>query len=146
MNKQVVFLLLAVALAGCKSGGFSHYSSPRVSGRVLAADTRQPLANVRIQRVVPGRSAESVVPPKGGQLMQQTPAVRTGADGRFVMDGERVLAFFSHSSWYSVTVSFEHPGYALLETNYTVANVSGYSSEGAPVVDAGDVPLTPRSK
>ena len=46
-------LLAAVALAGCKSASFSTYLSPRLTGRVLAADTRQPIADVKVRRVNP---------------------------------------------------------------------------------------------
>ena len=42
--------LLLVVLSGCQSGKFTHYTSPEVRGRVLAADTHQPLANATVQR------------------------------------------------------------------------------------------------
>ncbi len=48
-----VLLLLMAALAGCQSREVIHYTSPEVTGRVLAADTHQPLSGVSVQRVAP---------------------------------------------------------------------------------------------
>ena len=75
--------------------------------------------------------------------MEETRAVRTGADGRFVLDGEKDFALFRHPGWYSVTVSFELDGYAPFQTNFTIADLSRYASDGAPVVDAGLILLQP---
>jgi hypothetical protein len=139
--------LFAVALVGCKSGEFADYVFPRVTGRVIAADTRQPLADVKVRRGALNQNqnnySDPFGPPKGGQIMERTPAVRTDADGRFVLDSERVLSLFHHTSWFSVTISFEHYDYASFETNYTSANISGHTPDGAPLVKAGDILLLP---
>jgi hypothetical protein len=144
VNRQLALLLVAVALAGCESGKFSHYISPRVTGRVLAADTRQPLADVRVRRVAPMLTAGEDTPAKGAQLLMQPSARRTDADGRFVMDSERDIALFRHPAWWSVTLSFTADGYRFFQTNYTVANLSGHSPEGEPLVNAGDILLKPK--
>jgi hypothetical protein len=143
---RLLMPLLAIALAGCQSGGMASYVSPRVTGRVVAADTRQPLAGVKIQRVVPNQNSGAAGSPKGAQLLQSSGAVRSAGDGTFVLDSESTLSPFQHSSWYSVTISFQHPGYKIFETNYTIANITSHTTEGAPVVNAGDVmlPAAPR--
>jgi len=145
MNRRLAPLLFAVALAGCQSGKLSHYISPQVTGRVLAADTSRPLADVRVRRVVPMATSGEDTPAKGSQLLMQPSGVRTDADGRFVLDGERDIALFRHAAWWSVTLSFTSDGYRFFQTNYTSANLSGHSSEGVPLVKAGDILLQPKS-
>jgi len=143
---QFVLLLLTVALAGCQSGKFSHYISPRVTGRVLAADTHQPLPDATVRRVVPYPADGEDTAPKGGQLLTRSSGVRTDADGRFVLDGERDIALFHHPAWWSVTLSFTADGYRFYQTNYSVANLSGHSPDGEPLVNAGDILLKPKSQ
>ena len=143
---RLALLLFAVALAGCESGKFSHYISPRVTGRVLAADTRQPLPDATVRRVTPHPTDGEDTAPKGGQLMMRSSGVRTDANGWFVMDSERDVALFRWSSWWSVTLSFTADGYRFFQTNYTVANQSGHSPEGEPLVNTGDILLQPKSQ
>jgi hypothetical protein len=135
---------LLLGLAGCQSG--SYYISPRVTGRVLAADTEQPLPKATVRRVPLLPYAGAATPPKGGQLQMVPGGVRTDADGRFVLDGERVIAMFRRGSWRAVTVTFAHPGYRSFETNYSAARFPTRTPEGVPLVNAGDVRLEPASK
>jgi len=146
VSGPIALLLLAVVLAGCQSAQFSSYISPRVTGRVLAADTRQPLANVKIRRVVPDQDAGMDTQPKGGQTMERSGAVWTDRAGKFALDSERDITLLGRANWYSVTLSFERAGYERFQTNYTSANVSGHSSAGEPLVNAGDILLRPASK
>jgi hypothetical protein len=44
-------------VTGCQSGKLSSYISPRVTGRVLAADTQPPLSKTTVRRTVPMPSA-----------------------------------------------------------------------------------------
>jgi hypothetical protein len=143
--RQFALLSFAVALAGCRSGEFSCYVSPRVTGRVLAADTHQPLAEVQIRRVMPYQRGNGDEPEKGGQIMENSWSLATRPDGTFVVDSERDIGLI-HRDWYSLTLSFAHEGYQLLQTNYTVANVSGQTPAGAPLVEAGDILLQPVTK
>jgi len=143
LNRQLALLLFAVTLAGCQSGKFSYYISPRVTGRVLAADTGRPLAGVSVRRVESMPTAGEDTPPKGTQLLMQPSARRTDADGRFALDGERDISLFRHPGWWSVTLSFTAEGYRFFQTNYTSASLSGHSPEGEPLVKAGDILLNP---
>jgi hypothetical protein len=144
--KLITFLFLLVALAGCQTGGVTYYVSPEVTGRVLAADTHQPLANVTVQRVGSGQNFEPPGPPKGGQVLMKPNGAETDADGRFVLDSKSVFALFRQPGWWSVPVAFSHSGYESFQTNYTVANVTSHSAQGAPVVNAGDILLQPVAK
>jgi hypothetical protein len=140
------FIKIAISLAGCQPGGVTHYISPEVTGRVLAADTHSPLANATVERAGPDQKYEPSTLPKGGQLQIQTGIVRTDASGRFELASKSVFALFRQPGWWSVPVTFSHYGYESFSTNYTGDNVTSHSTAGAPVVDAGNILLTPVSK
>jgi hypothetical protein len=139
-------LLVAVALIGCKSTSVSSYISPRVIGRVLAADTRQPIANATVRRINPTANQNYGDPVKGGQRLESTGGVRTDQQGRFLLDAERDLTFLQQQIWFSVMVAFQHEGYQTLRTNFTAASVGTNAPDGAPLVNAGDILLHPESQ
>ena len=141
---QLWLLLAAIALMGCKS--VSTYVSPRVTGRVLAADTRQPIANVKVKRVNPTADQNYHDPAKGGQKMESASGTRTDQQGRFRLDAERDLTLLQQQVWFSVTVSFQHDGYLTLRTNFTAASAATNAPDGAPVINAGDILLRPASQ
>jgi hypothetical protein len=146
MSRLFVLGLAALTLAGCKSHPLSRYTSPRVVGRVLAADTRRPLAEVKVSRGEPTQALDRTVPRKGGEhLMAPTP-VRTDTEGRFVLDTERALTPFKGSGWFSVQLSFEYAGYERFRTNYSYLNLGTNSWKGEPVLDAGNIFLQPAPK
>jgi hypothetical protein len=135
-------LLMAGTLTACKSGSLSSCVSPCVAGRVVAADTGQPLAGAKIHRVKATQNVDESA--KGGQLMEQAPVLAvTDGDGAFILDAEMALTPLMHRDWYSVTLSFERAGYLQLQTNYTTLSVNGRTPEGAPKVNAGDIRLKP---
>ena len=137
--------LLAAFLAGCQSAGVTYYTAPEVTGRVLAADSHQPLAKANVQWGGTGSNFEPFGPPKGGQLLLNSDGTQTDVAGRFVLQSKSVFALFRKPGWWSVTVSFSHDGYEAFQTNYTGDNVTSHTAEGTPVVNAGDVMLKPAS-
>jgi len=140
-------VLAASLITGCQSGSNSpsRYVAPRVEGKVLDAQTRQPIHGVTVRRIGPGTESATGEIPRGAQAMEQAPDVRTGNDGSFALASERDLELFRRSSWYSVTINFKHPGYASFTTNYTPANATP-TARGEPLVKAGDILLTPLSR
>jgi hypothetical protein len=138
-------LLAVSSVAGCRSTSPSPYISPRLEGRVVDAQTHQPISGVKVKRVVPNQNPDVDEAPKGGQLMEKTRAVQSGPDGTFVVDSERDLELFGGLGWVGVTFSFQHAGYATFTTNYTIVNATNTPS-GVPLVKAGDILLTPLSK
>jgi hypothetical protein len=135
-------LLLAAALAGCKSGALSDYVSPRVEGRAVDANTHQALAGVKVRRLVGEQNPEAVQPPHRGQVLESSPVVRTGRDGRFVVASVRDFSLLHHGGWYAVTLCFELAGYERFQTNYTLGSSTNLPS-GEPLIEAGDVALRP---
>ena len=136
-------IIVALGLASCKSSSPSQYVSPRITGRVLDAKTQQPIQGVQVRRLVPNQEpgADQVV--KGGERMDQLSAVRTDRDGAFVLVSEKNLALFQRLGWYSVNLTFAHPGYEHLTTEFTLANATN-TPGGEPLVRAGDIHLQPK--
>jgi hypothetical protein len=141
--RAIGLLMLLGAVAGC--GSLSHYVSPRVTGRVLDAETHQPLSEARVRRLSSYRNPNADQPVKGGQFLEQPAPILTGPDGTFVLESEHTLTLFRRQSWYSLTLSFEHRGYDQVLTNYTLGQ-STNTSTGEPVIEAGDILLPPRSQ
>ena len=134
-------LVVAMACAGCHSP--SQYSSPRIVGRVVDERTQQPIKGVNVRRG--SDAARPMEPPKGGERMVQPPPVYTGADGEFVLQSARALAFIRRLQWYSVTLTFSHPGYERATRSYSLSD-STNTAGGEPLIQTGDITLTPSGK
>ena len=132
--------VVACIVAGCAAVSPSQYVSPRVIGRVLDSETRQPIQDAQVRRVSAEGTTRTMDAPSGGHLLEQASAVRTGADGRFIMKSVRTLAVFGNFGWYSVTLAFERAGYESVARTYTLANSTNAPS-GEPIVQTGDVLL-----
>jgi hypothetical protein len=144
MKRLIAVCISVLTLVGCESHPITPYVSPRVTGRVLAADTKQPLANAKI---ISGRhSTDLSSPPKGGQVLATRPAVRTDRDGRFLLVSERVLGPFSGAGWFSLQLLIEQAGYERFITNYSRLNLRTNTWKGEPSLDAGDILLVPAPK
>jgi hypothetical protein len=146
MIRLFTLCLAAVALVGCESMPFSPFTSPRVTGRVLAADTGRPLAGVTVKSGAQAGDFRTGMPPKGGELLMAKSPVRTDQDGRFTLDTERVLTPFRGAGWFSVRLAFERAGYERFRTNYSSLNVSTNSPNSEPLLNAGEILLHPASK
>jgi hypothetical protein len=137
--------LVVLLLTGCQTHSPSQYISPRVTGRVVDAQTHRPIADVQVRRVSSGENLDGLDAPKGGQMMANAPVVRTGADGTFVLDSVTDLAFFRKVGWYSVTLSFEHAHYERFVTTYTIKDATN-SPSGEPWLQAKDILLIPLAR
>lgn len=146
MNRVLVPCLVALALVGCQSHPLSLAVAPSVMGRVVAGDTGQPLAGVKVRSNQSAEDFNSTSPPKGGERLMIKPPVETDQDGRFLLETERVLAPFRGSGWFSVLLTFERPGYERYQTNYSYMNLGTNSWDGKSVLDAGKILLQPAGK
>ena len=129
-------------LSGCASVSPSQYNSPRVIGRVIDGETRQPLKNVQIRRLTADANPKPLDAPHGADSLKESYVVRTDAKGAFNVKSERSLSLFGSGGWYSVTLAFERSGYAPLLKTYSLVNSTNAPS-GEPRVQAGDIELAP---
>lgn len=143
MNYTSAFVILALVLTGCKSSNPSQYISPRITGRVVDAQTQQPIPGVQVRRLKPNQDPGVAETIKGGQALEKTPVVRTDSDGSFVLASERNLAFLQRLGWYSVSLAFAHPNYERLTTEFTLVNATN-TPTGEPLVKAGNIHLQPK--
>jgi hypothetical protein len=142
MIRWIGLFLFALTLAGCRSLGWGPYVSPRVRGQVLAADTRQPLAGVKVTRGRPEPQPLAGWAPRGAELLLRKPPTLTGPRGQFVLEGERVLTLIRWGGWSSVRLTFEHGGYLRFQTNYSLSSLAATNApDGVPLLDAGQVLL-----
>ena len=146
MNRLCVLGLAVLVLAGCKSHPLSQAISPRVMGRVVAADTSRPLADVKIRTGDDTQALYNTSPAKGGERLKARAAVQTDSDGRFVVAAQRALTPFRGSGWFSVQLSFERAGYERVLTNYSYLNLGTNTLNGESVLDAGTIRLQPARK
>ena len=132
-------------ILGCKSMSVTRYVSPRITGRVVDAETHQPIQGVQVRRVNSEVEYRSTQPPKGGQLMAAAPVVRTQSDGTFILDSVKDLSFLRKPGWYSVNLAFQHPGYDRLRVSYSLADATNTVS-GEPLIPDREVPLAPSKR
>jgi hypothetical protein len=142
MIRWIGLFLFALTLAGCKNLAWGPYVSPRVTGQVLAADTGQPLAGVKVIRGRPEPRSLAGWAPHGGELLLRQPPTLTGPRGQFVLESQRVLTLIRWGGWSSVGLTFEHPGYLRFQTNYSLTSLAATNApDGVPLLDAGRVLL-----
>jgi hypothetical protein len=134
-------LAVAIACGGCKSP--SQYISPRVEGRVVDSETRRPIADAEVRRVV--NEIKDPDPQKGAEALDAAVPAITDEHGNFVVKSRTALAFLRRLHWYTITLSFAHPGYERLKQTYTFSNATN-SPAGEPIVRSGDILLTPKPK
>ena len=146
MKKVYVLGLALLTWGGCQTRPLSHDVSPRVIGRVVAADTGRPLAGVQVINYAQPEDYDSASPPKGGQLLKRKPIARTDSEGRFIFAREQVLTPFGGSGWFSLQLFINQAGYERFLTNYSYLNLGTNTWKGQPVLDTGDIRLQPAAR
>jgi hypothetical protein len=145
MFARCAILIPLCAVLGCGTASPTKVVSPRVTGRVVDARTREPIANITVQRQSGRHTHRLVDPPKGGELMKQPPVVRTDAQGNFILHSERDLTIFRGSTWFSVNLLFEHPHYQRYVASYHPIQATNNPTTGEPLITTGDVSLVPKA-
>ena len=146
VNRLLAVCLAALALAGCKRVSLSPFVAPRVTGRVLSADTGAPLTGVKVTSISQAAESSHTMPPRGGELLMADYPAETDEDGRFALEAVRALTPFRGTHWFSVQLCFERAGYQRLRASYSSPNVGTNSPKGEPLLDAGDILLQPLQK
>jgi hypothetical protein len=144
MNRLMLGIFLVLLAAGCQSRPLGPYVSPSATGRVFAADTRQPLADVKVTRGT-SNTRRAGPPLKGAELLMLEVPVLTDQDGRFTLACERVLSVLRGADWDTVSLSFDLGGYRHFHTNCP-AIFATRPAGGKPVLDMGAIYLEPNPK
>ncbi len=140
-------LLLAALLStpGCENFAPPHqaWTEARVEGRVVDAETGQPVHDATVSRVRGQEIGDAYAVEKGAKAMQKRPAVTTTAmDGSFILEAERTAYLFMESyPSFAVTLKVQHRGYDTLQQLFT--NVVFGPRGQAPVVPVGDLKIFP---
>ncbi len=142
MIRNLGWLMLALLLVGCQGFAFGPYVSPRVTGQVVDATTGQPVSGVKVVRGRPEPTPHAGYLPHGGELLIRKRPEVTDRDGRFTLQGERVLTPIHWSGWLAVRLTFERAGYQRFMTNFPSLAVTN-SSDGTPLVEAGEIRMEP---
>jgi hypothetical protein len=139
---------LLLGVSGCTSvrGPGVEFSAPRVTGRVVAEATGQPLRGVRV-----GRELSAWKAPLGGlwkgaeelRLLQRE--TRTTAGGEFKLPAERVAFLLGWGeAGFDLRLRVRAVGYQPWQTNYPVKALAPAASPVEPWLDAGEIRLRVR--
>src|ERR1051325_4672323 len=80
---KLASLAVAFVFAGCSTTSPSHYTSPRITGRVIDAKSGAPIEGVQVRKIGNQEPARSLESAKGGEQMVKNFSVSTGGDGSF---------------------------------------------------------------
>ncbi len=138
-------LLLVLAGSGCDSirGPGIEFTAPRVTGRVVADASGEPLSGVRV-----GRELFAWKSPLGGlrkgaeelQLLQWE--TRTAADGSFVLPSERVALLFGFGDGgFDLRLAVQGSGFRAWQTNYPFRALGTNGGPTEPRLEAGEIRL-----
>ena len=150
MSRTWLAWCLFLGVAGCSSlrGPHVEYDAPRVTGRVVDAETDQPIHRASIRRWAQPPVRSSAEPEKGATRLRSEPVTYTDEAGRFVVPPKRsaYLLFGHGGAAFSAPLVIRHPNYVGLATNLTGAKFPAEGKSGPPVIEAGDLRLVPERK
>jgi len=140
-----LLILPTLTLTGCQSERWGPYSRPRISGRILAADTQKPVIGATVSRTGHQQTNKTDSPPKGCELMIRKVPNRTDDNGDFVLHGERILSIYRGSGWSQVQLWIEKPGYVTVQTNLSTSLATNLPG-GEPTLELGHILLQPATQ
>jgi hypothetical protein len=151
MRLTISAVLLAASWAGCSTlrGPHQTYDSPRVIGRVLDAQTLQPVARALVRRGHPGESATQrrLSDRKGAEELLEPTGAETDADGWFRLTSQKSFYVLTvRGRTLSARLVVEHPDYRTLATNVTGGVTGEATPAREPVADAGNLFLQPKTR
>lgn len=148
MRRGLLLAGLAILVVGCDSlrGPHQEIVAPSVEGRVLDAETHQPVGGARVHRVVGGTVEVKPAERHGGEILQDSPPAVTASDGGFRLGAVRGgYLLFERTPPLLVTLRVEHSRYRTFLTNVDLVKVPPAQTSNGPVVLVGDLLLTPGS-
>lgn len=149
MKTSCLLGVLVLVGAGCGSltGPNQEYLAPALTGRVLDADTSQPLAGVRVSRQAGNPPPKDPFPEKGGVLiLTPSPAV-TDAQGRFYLPAKKSAhLIFTPATPMMTTLVAKREDYVTLRTNLDLVVIKPVKTPHGPEINAGDLRLRRQSQ
>ncbi|HXG47934.1 MAG TPA: hypothetical protein VNO52_09935 [Methylomirabilota bacterium] len=148
MRTIIALPLTMILLNGCGSfrGPHQEYISPFISGRILDAQTGQPIVGARIERQSRQARTERPTEVHGATLLQSTRPAISAAGGAFELAGERVAhLLFDRGTVLGVTLRVSAPNYTTLSTNLDLVTSPPDSSSGKPILNGIELRLMPLS-
>jgi hypothetical protein len=116
-------------------------------GRAVDAATRRPIEAARVYRWAEAPKTSQPFEHKGSERLMLPGPVRTDAAGWFLLSAERAgHLLFGSSGALEVTLVLESGGYQTLITNVDLLKVSYAETNGVPLVEMGDLLLSPEQE
>jgi len=137
---------LLITGCGSLSGPSVTYTAPRVTGRILQAETGKPVPHAMVGRTLWTRrhATGGFLKAAEEQVLRQDFAT-SDAEGRFVLPEQRVALLFSIGETRpNLRLAVSHSRHASWVTNYPVSALG--KDPRRPNLDAGDIPLGPRNR
>ena len=142
-----LLVLFHQATAGCEYLAPPHqaWTEARVVGRVVEADSRQPVRGAKVTRIHAGEPTTGSFGDgdKGGPQMVDKPALAVSdRDGRFSLDAIK-NAYLLMESFpdYVVTLRVQAQGYQTIQMLFTNVTYAGGDKKTTPIIETGDIPL-----
>lgn len=145
--QRVAAIVAAASLvSGCGSlsGPSLDFVAPRIDGRVLDAESGQPVRNALVGRKLwTWRQSTGGFLKAGEETVLREDYVRTGSYGEFALPSKRVALLFSIGDvGLNTGLSVQHGKYLPWRTNFPISVLS--SNVPVPTVENGEVRLTPK--
>jgi hypothetical protein len=139
-------LMGAMAFTGCQ-GRKESYLAPAMVGRVVDADSGQPVEDAHLTRHL-GRPKEyDPWAEKGAQRLKTERMANTDALGRFTVPPEKGRFLLAYPPpVYDLTLVIRCDRYVTLTTNIDLIKIRPFDTNGVLTVVVGDIPLQPDPK
>jgi len=144
--KQFCWILFAgVFCVACDTlkGPHQSYLAPAVQGRIVDADSGEPLQNARVQRYL-GKPTPNKDPfaEKGAQHLITVPVVNSDESGLFSIAPERGgYLLLEQPPVYEITLVIRHRTHQTLTTNIDLAKLKPVKTNDVLTLYLEDIPL-----
>lgn len=144
VNRLFCLALPALLLVGCDTlkGPNQSYVAPAVEGRVVDAESGEPLRDARIQRHLRQPTKTDPLAHRGAERLRQVPTLRSDAKGQFRIAPEKGgYLLLERSGVFQFTLVVRHSTHQTLTTNIDLIKVKPIRTNNVLTVFVGDLPL-----
>ena len=145
MKRLLTLTVILTLGTGCGSvkGPHQSYLVPAIEGRVVDADTGEPVVGARVQKLVGLQATKTTAfETKGAQQLMKPAAVKVNSNGQFNFKPEKGgYLLFNQPGVYSFKLVVRQKDYQTLSTNIDLLEVKPIKTENGPLVNVGNLPL-----